>query len=164
MALERGDAAEAARIFHRLAEAAQRRGMPLRAAAALAGAAHAEAVGGEAQLAASHAVQALRLSAGQGRPGRIVPAVERVAEALRQGGYEQEAAYIEEQLEPILREAGTSRQALAERLAAARTQRRGTLPAKCASCGAPLLPDEVEWHDPTTASCPYCGSVVRTTQ
>ena len=36
---------------------------------------------------------------------------------------------------------------------------RGTLPSRCAGCGAPLLPDEVEWHDAYTAECVYCGTV-----
>jgi len=29
------------------------------------------------------------------------------------------------------------------------------------NCGAPLLPDEVEWHDVRTAKCPYCGTAVK---
>jgi len=41
------------------------------------------------------------------------------------------------------------------------TERRGALPASCSGCGASLIPDEVEWHDPHTAECPYCGTVVK---
>ncbi|MBU0702738.1 MAG: hypothetical protein KKC18_02600 [Chloroflexi bacterium] len=41
------------------------------------------------------------------------------------------------------------------------TEKRGSLPAGCGGCGAPLIPDEVEWHDPRTAVCPYCGTVAK---
>ena len=39
----------------------------------------------------------------------------------------------------------------------------GTLPAKCDGCGAPVIPDEVEWHDARTAECLYCGTVLKVT-
>jgi hypothetical protein len=39
--------------------------------------------------------------------------------------------------------------------------RHSLLPTKCPSCGGPILSDEVEWADPATAVCPYCGSGVR---
>jgi hypothetical protein len=35
------------------------------------------------------------------------------------------------------------------------------LPSRCSGCGAPLVPDEVEWHDATTAECLYCGAIVK---
>jgi len=160
-ALERGDAAEAARIFRRLGEGAERRGMPVRAAIAFAEAAYAEAVGGEARRAVEEGGRAVEIGARLGRPARIAPAVGRVIEALRQGGHEAEAAELEARLDAALEAAGTSRREVVDRLAAARRERRGQLPAKCEACGAPLLPDEVEWHDDTTASCPYCGSPVK---
>ena len=37
----------------------------------------------------------------------------------------------------------------------------GNLPSRCSGCGAPLVPDEVEWHDATTAECLYCGAIVK---
>jgi len=160
-ALERGDTAEAARIFHRLADAAARRGMPLRAAAALSRAAYAEALGNAARPAVEDGLRALDLATRAGRPERITPAVERVVEALRENGHEAEATELEQRMEAALEQAGTSRQEVMDRLAVDRQQRRGRLPAKCTSCGAPLLPDEVEWHDAETAVCPYCGSAVK---
>ncbi|HHS98004.1 MAG TPA: hypothetical protein ENK08_08935 [Chloroflexi bacterium] len=160
-ALARGDAAEAAAIFHRLGEEAERRAMPLRAAVAFAEAAHAEALGDNPQKAVEDAGRAVEIAAHLGRPGRIAPAVGRVIEALRRKGYEAEAAELESRLDAALEAAGTSRGEVAARLAAARGKRRGQLPPKCEACGAPLLPDEVEWHDATTASCPYCGSPVK---
>jgi hypothetical protein len=36
-----------------------------------------------------------------------------------------------------------------------------TLPTHCGQCGAVLRPDEVEWIDPQTAECAYCGSPIR---
>lgn len=37
---------------------------------------------------------------------------------------------------------------------------RGQLPITCASCGGPLRPNEIEWLNPHTAECPYCGNSV----
>ncbi len=162
-ALDRGDTAAAARIFHRLAEEAARRGMGLRAARATMEAAHAEALGGKARKAVEHANQSFRVFVQAGRPGQIAPAAERVAAALRRQGHEVEAAEVEQKLEEALQEAGTTRREVMARLEATRAQRRGQLPAKCPSCGGPLIPDEAEWSDASTAVCPYCGSPVKTT-
>jgi hypothetical protein len=35
------------------------------------------------------------------------------------------------------------------------------LPTRCPSCNAPLLPDEIEWFNPSLARCAYCGTPVR---
>ncbi len=39
--------------------------------------------------------------------------------------------------------------------------KRPALPPKCPSCGATVNPKEVEWVDPITALCLYCGSPMR---
>ena len=36
-----------------------------------------------------------------------------------------------------------------------------SLPSHCSSCGGPLRADEVEWLNPSTGECPYCGSPVK---
>ncbi len=160
-ALEQGDTARAAQIFHRLARGAARRGMVLRAAGLLLEAAYAEALGGEARRAADDALRALEGLADRPLPERVAATAERVAEALRKGGHTAEAEEVEQALEGALERAGTSRREVADRFARARAGRQGTLPAKCPSCGGPLLPDELAWHGPDTAECPYCGSVVK---
>ena len=62
----------------------------------------------------------------------------------------------------ILKEAGLSLEDAAQQ-APTIPQQRGSLPAKCDGCGAPLVPDEVEWHDAHTAECPYCGTIAKAT-
>jgi predicted RNA-binding Zn-ribbon protein involved in translation (DUF1610 family) len=159
-ALERGDTARAARIFRRLAGGFARRGMPVRAAGVLLEAAHAEALGGDARRAVEGARRAMDVFAHAPLPERVAATAERLAAVLRQAGHEPEAAEVEGMLEEALQRAGTTRRELAARFTVARAARRGRLPAKCSSCGGPLLPDEVEWHGPDVAECPYCGSVV----
>jgi len=36
-------------------------------------------------------------------------------------------------------------------------RRADLLPARCPACGGPVNGDEVKWHGPRAASCPYCG-------
>jgi predicted Zn-ribbon and HTH transcriptional regulator len=160
-ALERGDADQAAQVFRRLAKAFASRGMPLRAAGMLLQAAYAEAMGGEAGQAVEHAARALDVFACGPLPERVAASAERLVTALRHGGHEAEAARVEQMVEEALERADTTRGELAARFSAARARRRGTLPAKCSSCGGPLLPDEVAWHDDDTAECPYCGVPVK---
>ena len=88
--------------------------------------------------------------------------------ALRQKGYDAQADQLEREAEQMLEEAGLSldeaRQrasAVAERRGTLRSDSGQTLPAQCSGCGAPLVPDEVEWHDAHTAECPYCGTVIK---
>jgi hypothetical protein len=162
LALQRGDTTKAARIFLRLAQAAARRGMPARAAAMALQAARAEARGGKAERAAEHAARALAFFADAPLPERIAASAEQLVQALREGGHEKEAAQVEKRLEDGLSRSGTTRQEIEEHFTAARAQRKGKLPPKCSACGGPLLPDEVAWHGPDAAECPYCGSVVQT--
>jgi hypothetical protein len=35
------------------------------------------------------------------------------------------------------------------------------LPASCPKCGALVRTDEIEWIDPQTAECAYCGTPIR---
>lgn len=158
-AMERGDTSEAALIFHRLAGVAARRGQPLRAAGLTMAAALAEAKGHEAQQAVAHASQALQTFAETGRLRRIAPVAERVIATLRRSGHEAQAAELEERLEAVFQAAGLSRQETG--LAVGRPRGRSSLPAKCPSCGGPLLPNEVQWSDPETAVCSYCASPVK---
>jgi hypothetical protein len=39
--------------------------------------------------------------------------------------------------------------------------KKTVLPTHCPSCGAVVLPDEVDWLDDITAECAYCGSPIR---
>lgn len=35
------------------------------------------------------------------------------------------------------------------------------LPTRCPACGGPVDPRKVEWVDPSTAECSYCGGMIR---
>jgi len=43
----------------------------------------------------------------------------------------------------------------------ARGMKKAQLPTNCPRCGGPVNPKEVEWFDSSTASCIYCGSMLR---
>jgi len=45
--------------------------------------------------------------------------------------------------------------------AQAPAQPAARLPGSCPKCGAPVRSDEVDWVDPHSAECPYCGTVLR---
>jgi hypothetical protein len=40
-------------------------------------------------------------------------------------------------------------------------QKHPSLPLKCPSCGASVIPNQVDWLDEVTAECDFCGSLLR---
>lgn len=159
--LSTGHPEEAARIFNTLADGMDMRGMKIRSAMIRMQAAYAEALSNMNVQAVRSAGIALDILAIANRPMKTASSTGRVINVLRQKGHEKEAAELEAKVDALLEKAGTSRQQVMQQLAAARGQHHGELPAKCPSCGGPLLSDEVEWHDASTASCIYCGSAVK---
>lgn len=159
--LSTGHPEEAARIFNTLADGMDIRGMKIRAAMIRMQAAYAEALSNMSLQAVRSASMGLDILAVANQPMKTASSTGRVINVLRQKGHEKEAAELEAKVDALLEKAGSSRQQLMQQLAAARSQHHGELPAKCPSCGGPLLPDEVEWHDATTASCTFCGSAVK---
>jgi hypothetical protein len=93
-----------------------------------------------------------------GRPERVTQALPRVLAALERHGHEAEAAQLREEFGPL--PAGPGPGVPRGR----RRPGRGTLPAEYPSCGATMNPTDVEWADPFTAICAYCGSMVKTEQ
>ena len=159
--LSTGHPEEAARIFNTLADGMDMRGMKIRAAMIRMQAAYVEALSNMSLQAVRSAGMALDILAVANQPMKTAASTGRVINVLRQKGHEKEAAELEAKVDALLEKAGSSRQQVMQQLAAARGQHHGELPAKCPSCGGPLLPDEVEWHDASTASCIYCGSAVK---
>ena len=153
-----GQCAEAAGIFEQLADRAESGDMPIRAAQLSLQAARAHLGAGDVEATVARAKRALRLLAQGGRPDHIPAVLDRITEALRDKGYNAEA----DQVEQVLEEIGLSLEE-ARRQTPRVPERRGTLPAGCGGCGAPLVPDDVEWHDAQTAQCPYCGTIAKTT-
>jgi tetratricopeptide (TPR) repeat protein len=157
-----GQFAEAAAIYERLYQEGVARGFVGRAADLALQAARACLAAEDIEAALRHAKEALRLLARSGRIGRIPRVLTRMTARLREKGYDAQAGELEQEAERILSEAGLSLEE-AERQAPQMPEKRGTLPAKCEGCAAPVLPDEVEWHDAQTAECRYCGTVLKAT-
>jgi ATP/maltotriose-dependent transcriptional regulator MalT len=155
-----GQFAEAASIFDRLSDEARQRNMPVRAADLSLQASRAHFAVGAVEVALERAKQALRLFAGGGKPGRIAMALPKMTALLHQHGYSAQADELEQEAAQILEEAGISFETV-QRTPQPVAERCGTLPARCEGCGAPLVPDEVEWHDAHTAECPYCGTLAK---
>ncbi|MDY6877768.1 MAG: hypothetical protein SWK90_16425 [Chloroflexota bacterium] len=156
-----GQFAEAARIFERLSEGAKQRGMLVRAADLMIQAARAHLAADNAGAAVKQAKQALLLFIHSGRIGRVPHFLARMTEALRNKEHHAAANELERAVEEGLGEIGLSLEELRQHIMAGRPKQQGILPTQCTGCGAPLVPDEVEWHDAHTAECPYCGTVVK---
>jgi tetratricopeptide (TPR) repeat protein len=157
-----GQFTEAAVIYERLCAEGKERGFVARAADFALQAARAYFAAGDIDTALANAKEGLRLLARGGRPDRIPQVLSKIVAKLREKGYNIQADELEREAERILSEVGLSLEE-AEQQAPQMPEKRGTLPAKCSGCGAPVIPDEVEWHDAQTAECLYCGTVLKAT-
>jgi tetratricopeptide (TPR) repeat protein len=160
--MDRGEFAEAARLFDRLAIEARRRSMPVRAANLALRAAQAFLAQGEVEMAMDRLQRTVRVLARHGQGERVAQIVSRAGDELREKGYDAQAADLEQSAEDALSETKVS----LEDLRASRLGRvaavRGSLPVRCEGCGAPLVPQDVTWYDLETAECPYCGTIAKT--
>ncbi|MFL7790866.1 MAG: hypothetical protein AB8I69_01905 [Anaerolineae bacterium] len=157
-----GQFTEAAAIYERLCAEGKERGFVARAADFALLAARAYFAAGDIDAALANAKQGVQLLAQGGRPDRIPRVLSKIVAKLREKGYNIQADELEQEAERILSEVGLSLAEAAQQ-APQMPERRGTLPAKCDGCGAPVVPDEVEWHDAQTAECLYCGTVLKAT-
>lgn len=155
-----GQFAEAANIFGHLSEEAKQHGMLVRAADLALQASRAHFATADVEAALEWAKQAVRLFVRGGRAGRVPLVLSKMTAALRKKGYDAQADQLEQEAGQALEEIGLSLDEARQRIPQV-TEERGTLPAQCSGCGAPLVPDEVEWHDAYTAECLYCGTVVK---
>lgn len=160
-AMAGGQYGRAADIFGRLADEAHERGAFNAASRMALQAARASLAATRVEAAVQRGKQALRLLVRSGQVGRVPIVSSRMVAALRERGYEAEAEALQLEVEQVLDQAGLSLKEAQVQSGADRVEQHGNLPARCSSCAGPLLPDEVEWHDPRTASCPYCGATVK---
>jgi tetratricopeptide (TPR) repeat protein len=165
----RGEYAEAAPIFDRLAKGAAERGMLNRAGDLYLQSARCYLGMGKAALAVERGKHALRLFGRAGLFGKIERLMPRLVEALQEKGYQAEAEALQQEVEarlaevpPERRQPPGARPAAWPSMARPAMARR-ELPARCSACGAPVKPDDVTWLDPQSAECPYCGSVLKAT-
>jgi len=152
----------AAESFARLSDEVKGQGLPGRAANLALQAARAYLAANRPDAAVKWATTAVGLLVRGGRPGRVGAVLPRITSALRNKGYDAEATRVEQGAKQLLDEMGLSLDEMGPR-GPQRAETRGTLPAQCTGCGAPLVPDDVEWHDNQTAECPYCGSILKAT-
>jgi len=155
-----GQFAPAAESFARLSDEAKGKGMVARAANLSLQAARAYLAADSVDAAVKWATTGIGLMARGGRPGRVNAMLPRITSALRNKGYDAEAVQVEQAAQQLLDEMGISLDKMGPH-GLQRTETRGTLPAQCTGCGAPIVPGEVEWHDNQTAECPYCGSILK---
>jgi len=151
---------EAARIFTKLSNGADRHSMPVRAGELALRGAHAYIKAGEVPIGLDWAKKGLRHLTRADRPRRVAQGLFRTVELLREIGYDTEAIQFERDVKNALADVGFSLDEAATTVMP-RQSRTGTLPAKCSGCGAPLHPNEVEWYDTQTAGCVYCGTLAK---
>jgi hypothetical protein len=155
-----GQFAEAAATFDQLSEEAKRRDMLVRGADLALQASRAHFAADNLDIAMDRAREGLQLLVRGDRLERVPRVLSRMTSALREKGHDAQADQLEQDAARMLEEVGSSLEDARQR-ASQMTERRGTLPPQCRGCGAPLVPDEVEWHDAHTAECVYCGTVAK---
>ena len=165
--LEAGEFVEAAGIFGHMSDRAREHNMSIRAADLALQASRGYFAADDVATALTWAKSGIRLLVRGGRVERVPRVLSRIVEALREKGHDVEADQVELEAAQALEEVGLSLDEARQR-ATQVAERRGpargrTLPARCAGCGAPLVPDEVEWHDAHSAKCIYCGTVAKAT-
>jgi hypothetical protein len=151
--MERGNYAEAAIAFEKLAQGAEMRMGP-RAPFLFVQAGHARIMLKQTAIGVGHFHHGLEMFAASGRYHQLYRVGGRVARDLRMRGLEKEAQEIANLVQsniPAISESPTQRGPDPARVA---------LPTHCRSCGGPIRSDEVEWIDSVTAECSFCGSPV----
>jgi hypothetical protein len=153
--METGNYAEAAAAFEKLAFAAEERSGP-RAPFLFLQAGHARLQLKQEIVGMGHLRHGLELFATTGRYHQLYRAGMRVTNELKARGMEKEAQEISRLVHrhtPAIAESPTQRGPDPSRV---------VLPTHCPACGGPVRSDEVEWIDPVTAECSFCGGSIRT--
>jgi tetratricopeptide (TPR) repeat protein len=144
---DQGNFEEAGEAFDDLAQEAEERGKVFQAANLTAQAARCYVRLDDIEQAHDRGRKALDLFKRAGRPGAARRLGERMVKILREEGRQAKAEALEQELAhlPAPERPGV---------------RRGQLPGKCPHCGGPIKETETTWVGPSSAECPYCGSVV----
>jgi len=151
---EAGDYRTAAGEFHALGERGEAEGIP-RSAQAFVLAGQSYLLAGQHDEGVADLQRSVRAAVRFGQLPRLAAASTRIAAELRANGFGEEAdAFL-----GMLVSAG--QQPLAVESSAVPVHPPPRLPTKCPSCGGSIHPGEVEWVDPHSIACEYCGSVVQ---
>jgi hypothetical protein len=152
--METGQYEQAYPLLKRLADGADRHGMPGRAGNLYLRAARARLEMGGTQDAVNLARRAIGLLHAAGRHDRIRAVLPGVVQELEKRGHRDEAVALRAEVTALL--GGVE----AESPPMSPPSRRGALPARCPSCNAPARADEAAWIDDRSAECAYCGAVI----
>jgi tetratricopeptide (TPR) repeat protein len=145
---EEGRYSEAAGAFDHLSQGAEERGQLFQAANLSAQAARCYLILEDVDAAYEKGLRALDLFKRAGRPGAARRLVEKMIGVLREKSREGEVQALERELSQLPSPVGSD-------------GHRGELPGKCEQCGGPIKESETTWIGPSSAKCPYCGSVVK---
>lgn len=144
-------------IFERLAYGARDIGMNLRAPNLFLQGALAYYLAGNPEAGQKMLIEGLEMLAQGGRWRRLSRSGSRAVQTLLDTGFEEAAGQIQSWLD--LRLQGQVPDPIQEPDGPEASPSK-RLPVSCPSCGAVVRPDEVEWVDPWTAECAYCGSML----
>ena len=147
-AFDKGEYGRAAELYEDIARTADARGGQ-RAPLFHLQAGRARLYAGQTKLGLPSLKRGLELFAQRGQMHKLHRAADRLVSELKARGLQAKAAEIESWLMKYSSsKPGTTSDAVTH---------KPVLPTHCASCGAPVGPDEVEWLDQVTAECAYCG-------
>jgi hypothetical protein len=151
-AFDKGEYGRAAELYEEIAKTADaRRGQ--RAPLFHLQASRTRIYAGQTKMGLPSLKRGLKIFAERGQIHKLHQAGDRVVAELRARGLPVEATEMESWLKEFSSSSPTNKSEVA--------LHRPALPTQCASCGATVRPDEVEWLDHVTAECAYCGSPVR---
>lgn len=156
-----GEFAEAAQHFVRLSSGARRRGMPIRAANLAVRASQAYLAQDHVDSALEQIRVALRILIHRGQAERAVRVVGRATGQLKQKRFNTEAKDLRQYADQLLDDAGIPVSASDRPSPLQAGAHQDSLPNRCAGCVAPLVANDVTWHDAQTAECPYCGVIIK---
>ena len=170
--LRAGQFAQAAPIFEELTDQARQKNLPGLAGETALKAAQCYVRAGNIPKADVLGQDAVRLLLQAGRYERVAQVAPKVIQALERQGRRREAQALRVELRrsvppealpgPGMRRGmGPRRRPLMPPAERPLVQRE--LPTTCASCGAPVRADEVDWTGPASAACSYCGAGLKVT-
>jgi hypothetical protein len=156
--METSNYAGAADIYERLAKGAETRSMPLRAAHLFLQAARARLYASQFEPGIPLLRHGLNMLAQLQRWSALYKNGQMAVSELRRLSQNQAADDLQIWLDAAL---NSHPEAKTPPSGSAGQMLPPNLPAKCPNCGGSIRPNEIEWLDPHTAECSYCGSPVQ---
>ncbi|MGC9399175.1 MAG: hypothetical protein ACP5HM_08560 [Anaerolineae bacterium] len=156
-AAEKGQYAEAAEVYDRLAREAYTRARVRPGVHMDLEAARCYLRSGEVDAARARLSRAAHRAVVVGYPLRCRPLVEQIVQRLEAAGRPGEAAQFHSEMAELLQ---TLAPEPSEVPTSASRSVPPRLPGSCPACSAPLHPEDLTWVAADRVTCPYCGTVV----